>query len=76
MIKRFFIVFLSAFLLFSCKREYACWCTAVVTVDGVTTTHKYKEPIVAKTRKDGKKQCSKLARNTEFSKINCSLYDY
>lgn len=63
-------------LLISCKREFACWCTAVVTVDDVVTKHKYKEGIVSKTRKEGKKKCEKLAGDTEFSEIECALYDY
>lgn len=76
MLNRITIVFLVALLTMACKREFACWCTADVTVEGVETTHKYKETIVSKTRKDGKKKCAKLARDTEYSIINCTLYDY
>lgn len=63
-------------LLFSCKRQFACWCTAKVTVDGVTTIHKYQEAVVAKTRKEGKKRCEKYAQDTKYSEIECELYDY
>jgi hypothetical protein len=74
--RRIILAVFFTFLLISCKREFACWCTAVVTVDDVTSTYKYKETIVSNTRKDGKKRCEKLARDTEYSEIECALYDY
>lgn len=75
-IRRLFILFIGCFLIVSCKKQYACWCTALVTVDGVKTTHKYKENIVSKSKKDGRLQCNKLAQDTQYSEINCALYDY
>lgn len=75
-LKRLSLVCICCFLLFSCKKQYACWCTADVTVDGVQTTHKYKENVVSTSKQKGRRMCAKLAQDTQYSKINCALYDY
>lgn len=75
-IKRFILLFIVCTVAFSCKKQRACWCTALVTVDSVQTTHKYKVNIVSKTKKDGRLQCNKQAQDTQYSEINCALYDY
>lgn len=75
-LKHILLLSVFAVLFFSCKRQFACWCTATVTVNGVTTTHKYQEAVVSKTRKEGRKKCEKYAQDTEYSEIECELYDY
>lgn len=74
--KKFILLSFGFLVITSCKRQFACWCTADVTVDGVETKHKYKQPIVSKTRKKGKEECQKLAYDTQYSEIECALYDY
>jgi len=74
-LKRLLLASFIGLLAISCRRKYACWCEATVTVDSVTTLHKYEEPIISTSLKKGQKICDTMARDTHYSKIECKVYD-
>ena len=71
----FILIALFATILFSCNRRYYCHCEAEVTVDDVTTIHKYKQSVTTFPRKRAENICQEYARDTQYSVITCALYD-